>query len=164
MRLLLLSIVLLDVFFSSSQGVGYNPFPSTYSYINSNGPLGSNYSTGTFDLYFDVYIAGVTDNPGQGAGVTASVIIRKDTSLTDPAYGNATVAFAQFTHGLFHGGKQTMRQSEGLDSLLPIVTLPRQEMPENGLLACRAVSKQRGFRRCKWHEGSSAQPSVEGSV
>ena len=97
MRLLLLSIFLLDVFFSSSQGVGYNPFPSTYSYINSNGPLGSNYSTGTFDLYFDVYIAGVTDNPGQGAGVTASVIIRKDTSLTDPAYGNATVAFAQFT-------------------------------------------------------------------
>lgn len=90
-------ILLLQGVVVFSQGAGYNPFPSTYSYINSTGPLGTDYSTGTFDVYFDVYIPGVTDNAGQGAGITASVIVRKDTSVTDPTYNNATVAFAQYT-------------------------------------------------------------------
>ena len=79
-----------------AQGVGYNPFPNTYSYINSNGPLGTDYSTSTFDVYFDVYIPGVTEPAGQGAGITAWIIIRRDTSVSDPSYSNATVAYAQY--------------------------------------------------------------------
>lgn len=139
-----------------SQGIGYNPYNGSFLNLASSAAVGGS-STGTFDVYFDFYKAGVTDAGGQGSGVSVVVKLRTQSADRDATYSSATAVFQTITAVYSNDSGSNDRYKATLPVGLP-----------NGRYTWECEATHGGVTYKSWdyttHTGSSLQYFTVGST